>query len=98
SGSSLGSGISPADRIRQPRESPQLRTGHKTTHVVTAELRTGSLGGEGGGARRPEPADYGRGQGHGKRRHTVVEIADAVNGTLADCSTSTARFLNGPAR
>jgi len=27
SGSSLGSGISPADRIRQPRESPQLRTG-----------------------------------------------------------------------
>jgi hypothetical protein len=29
---------------------------------------------------RPEPADYGQGQGHSKRQHTVAEIAEAVNG------------------
>ena len=43
SGSSLVSAIPPAERIRQPRKSPQPEPGHKTTHVVTAELKTGSL-------------------------------------------------------
>ena len=44
SGSNLVSAILPAQLTRQPGDRPGPELGHKTTHVVTTELKTGSLG------------------------------------------------------
>ena len=44
SGSSLLSAILPAQLTCQPGDRPGPELGHKTTHVVTTELKTGSLG------------------------------------------------------
>jgi len=43
SGSSLLSAISPAQLTPQPGDRPGPEMRHKTTHVVTRELKTGSL-------------------------------------------------------